>query len=619
MKNATQKPCPSWRHWVTVSALALLSAFAVNIQPTVVARTNLFGMFRSVMGEVEPAHVIAVAALAWFYHRILLREGKSFSLTALIVGGLFSVFLVVGMSFSAYEDFSFITASKRQFALALTVFLGDWAILYAGIKLLLEKLDGLTLKDQQYTGLWGKIDRHIFAFSVLAILVCWVIFWAVYFPGSVPHDGRYQLNMYLGFQNMSRHHPYYSTLLMGAIYSVGAAIGGSNCGVAFYVAFQSVVCALIYGASCSYLRKKRMPLPAVLGFVLFFAVVPLWCTYAQAVIKDTIYAGFFAWFTLEYVKCFLGDGGRYGCLRLGIAAALVCLLRNEGIYIVVLALLVLLFLVKLRRRSILIVLAAVLAVNVGLNSVLLDEMGIYSDSNAESLSLLIQQVARYSIEYGDELTEDEKAVIDAIVPYEYLEEYDPELADPVKRHCRGSATDEEWSDFLALWAQLLLRHPLVYIEAAVNEMYGYLDPFYFYQGMQAYQLYNKEALTDYDTDPELYSTYVTSDDLRDSAYQYAYLWQKIPVLSFLVNPAAYVWAGILLLAVVLRRKDWRTALLYLTPVFIVLICCISPVNGLLRYMMPVCACMPEYVLLALHPKLPGGSGEVPEPLPESAA
>ncbi|MCD8366513.1 MAG: DUF6020 family protein [Clostridiales bacterium] len=618
MKNATQKSCSSWWHWVTVSVLAFLSAFAVNIQPTVVERTNLFGMFRSVMGEVEPAHIIAVVALAWLYHRVLLREGRPFSLTALIVGGLFSAFLLVGMSFSTYEDFSFITASKRQFALALTVFLGYWAILYAGIKLLLEKLDGLALKDRPYTGLWHKIDRHIFAFSVLIILVCWVIFWAVYFPGSVPHDGRYQLNMYLGFQTMSQHHPYYSTLLMGAIYSIGASIGSSNFGVALYVAFQSVVCAVIYGAACSYLRKKRLPLPLVLGFVLFFAVVPIWCTYAQTVMKDTIYVGFFAWFTLECVKCFFGDGGKYGCLRLAISAALVCLFRNEGVYIVVLALLILLFLVKLRRKGILITLAAILAVSFGLNGVLLDEMGIHSDSKPESLSLLIQQVARYSIAYGDDLTEEEKAVIDAVVPYDKLENYTPELFDNVKRYCRGSATDEEWSDFIALWAQLFLRHPLVYIEAAVNEIYGYLDPFYFYRGMDAYQLYNKAALTDYDTDPELYSTYVTSDDLRDSARQYAYLWQKIPILSFLVNPAAYVWAGILLLAVLLRRKDWRTALMYLPPIFVVLICCISPVNGLLRYMMPVCACMPQYVLLCLRSKLPVAADDSP-PAPKTAA
>ncbi|MCD7880455.1 MAG: DUF6020 family protein [Clostridiales bacterium] len=612
MNDAIQKHRPAWQHWIVVCILSLLSAFAINIQPTIVERTNLFGMFRNVMGEVEPTHVIAVAALAWLYHQVLLRERRPFSLTALLVGGIFSVFLVVGMSFSSYADFSFITASKRQFALALTVFLGYWAILYAAIKLLLEKLDGLALKDRPYTGLWRKIDRHIFAFSVLVILACWVIFWAVYFPGSVPYDGRYQLNMYLGFQTMSRHHPYYSTLLMGVIYSIGASIGGSNAGIALYVAFQSVVCALIYGASCSYLRKKRMPLPAVLGFVLFFAVVPIWCTYAQPIMKDTIYTGFFAWFTLECVKCFLGDGGKYGSLRLGIAAILVCLFRSEGVYIVVLALLVLLFLVKLRRKGILITLAAALAVSIGLNGVLLDQMEIQTDSRIESLSLLLQQVAHYSIEYEDELTEDEKAVIDAIVPYEWLADYNPEMSDNVKKSSPANATDKEWGAVLKLWAKLFLRHPLTYIEAAVNEMYGYFDPFYFYSGLSSFQLYTKSFLNSNDTGPEYYSVYVTSDSLRNSAYQYVYLWQKIPILSFLVNPAAYVWTGILLLAVVLRRKDWRTALLYLPPIFIVLICCISPVNGLLRYMMPVCACMPQYVLLALHPKLPGNVPAQPE-------
>lgn len=62
----------------------------------------------------------------------------------------------------------------------------------------------------------------------------------------------------------------------------------------------------------------------------------------------------------------------------------------------------------------------------------------------EALSLPFQQTARYALEYGNEITEEEAAVISNILDYEHLaENYNPRISDPVKRTFNKNATREE--------------------------------------------------------------------------------------------------------------------------------------------------------------------------------
>ena len=67
---------------------------------------------------------------------------------------------------------------------------------------------------------------------------------------------------------------------------------------------------------------------------------------------------------------------------------------------------------------------------------------------------------------------------------------------------------------------------------------------------------------------------------------------------------------ILCTAALLRKRKWF-GLLSTLPIWLTLgICCVSPVNGLVRYMLPVMACMP--LLLGYTWSLLTGSDEKEE-------
>lgn len=96
----------------------------------------------------------------------------------------------------------------------------------------------------------------------------------------------------------------------------------------------------------------------------------------------------------------------------------------------------------------------------------------------EALALPMQQTARYVKEFGDEVTEEERAAISAVLDYEHLaEKYDPRISDPVKELFKYNPTTEELRDYLSVWLKQFIKHPFVYFKATVNQNYYLLYPY----------------------------------------------------------------------------------------------------------------------------------------------
>lgn len=441
--------------WMCLIVLLLISNIAFMVDPQMMklnqdignGLTGVITLLHSELRTVELSHVLSMIFLAFLYNRKLLRKKKDFCFTASIVGAVFSGFLLVGMSLEATADFDFIFGRKCQMIIALLVFLGFWSILYTGLKCIYEKLDVLQIKPHIYQGILRVIDCHFLIISIIVLLICWLIMALAFFPGSIPHDGRNELNMYFGITPLNLHHPYFSTMIMGTIYKLGYMACGITGGCILYVVFQSVLGALIFGMICNYVyRKSNLILFGVLS-VMYFGVVPVWWSYMQAIMKDGLYVIMFAWFILEYIKTFFGDNGCYGLLRLILSAISVCILRNGAGFIVLPALLVLIFLLSDKRKWMITVFVIVCVANHGLNTVLMDELGLKSANQVEALSIPLQQMARYVTLYENEVTEEEKQIIDKIVAYEGIpDRYNPECSDPIKDRYRNT-NEEEWKAF----------------------------------------------------------------------------------------------------------------------------------------------------------------------------
>ena len=98
-------------------------------------------------------------------------------------------------------------------------------------------------------------------------------------------------------------------------------------------------------------------------------------------------------------------------------------------------------------------------------------------SPREALSLPIQQTARFVVEYGDEVTEEERAIIDKVIDYDaIIYKYDPMISDPVKFTYRADATAQDVMRYLGVWLKLAARHPDCCLAATLVQNTLLFDP-----------------------------------------------------------------------------------------------------------------------------------------------
>lgn len=569
--------------------LALLTTLSVSIPfPTeqVEMGGHLLQQLRPLVEHSSAVTLVLFPAL-WVLYTYLDRLCTSVVLSARLCGGLLALLLLLGRCFEGADSIAPILASPAHFLVWTVIGLGYGVFFTTLINLLFQYLDHMApgRHPSKRTPRLTKGQRYLLYTAIL--LAAWLPYLLLCYPGSVTYDGLYQLGQFFGAVPATNHHPWFATLLMGSVTRLGPSI---PVGIFFYVLFQSLLCAGIYAGMCHLVRTQtdsRLWAAVALGY---FALVPTWGSYAQMFVKDTIFCGVFSGFFLCLILLFGGKEQISRSVWVGLVAfgLLSCLLRGNGLYTVVPTLLVLAVVFKgwigLRLGAFALAIALVW---VGWNQTVLPAWGIAPGSSAEMLSLPFQQTARYTIAHGSELTEEEIGIIDCVLDYDVIStQYDPRVSDPVKATYHGDG--QALGAYARLWLACGLRHPMTYFEAAWNQMFGYFLPGYRY-GSYGGNYFQQQ--------PEAYGLRV--EFIRPNAVacvdQFSRLWSVTPVLGLLNSPGTHGWLLILATAALLRRRRFR-ALCVALPLWITLgICCISPVNGLVRYMLPIMAAMPLFL------------------------
>ena len=580
---------------------ALLTSFAVSVDlPALLTSpeagdsglTGIAAALAQLKGAVngeQPVFLILVTALALLYH-ILWKRAGAFLPSAAVAAALFSLFLLVGQSYAATDSWEPLLSTPLCRFTSLAMLLGYGVFVYLLIATLFHYLDRLTLHSAHR--LRRSERRRLFWIALAVLTVCWLPYLVLCYPGSLTYDAQWQLGQFFGQTPATNHHPWCSTLLMGWIVSLGK-VWSLNVGLFLYVLFQSAVCAAVFGAICVQVGGLAGRTSTFRLALLYYALVPSWGAYAQMVVKDTLFYGVFAGFCLCAVCLFHRKGQRSSGLWAGLALlGLACaLLRNNGLYAVVPTLLCLAAALREKRARALAAGAGagILAVYLGCSQILLPALGVAPGSSRELLSLPFQQTARYVAMYGEELTAEEIAVIDSVLDYETVATaYDPRVADPVKNTYHG--TPEALGEYWKLWLNCGLRHPDAYLQATLNSMFGYFLPGYRYGSYGGNYFLTQEPRYGIDVDFRFPEATAAVD-------QFSRLWSVIPGLSLLNAPGTHSWVLILCTIALLRRRQIR-ALALTVPLWITLaVCCVSPVNGLVRYALPLMATTP--LLLAL--------------------
>lgn len=326
--------------------------------------------------------------------------------------------------------------------------------------------------------------------TFLFFFIIWLPHIIMAYPASLISDVWGQLAMFYGRKTFTTHHPPFHTWLIGMAVKFGGKIGNVNIGLFLFILFQFVIFTLIISYEIDSMRRFNAPRWLIILTMIIAGISPYYTAYIGLITKDTLYSYFFLLFMIELyylltVREKYFENIRHICLFL-LSSVAVVLFRNNGKYVIYPMLLIIIFLIitrKIRlqsRRSVIGLLSSstlIILIPLLINFALTKVYDIEKGSVKEMLSLPFQQTARYIVNHGDEISEEEKQVIDRILDYNSLaQNYNPILSDAVKTTFKQESTQREMFEYFCVWGSQFCRHPFTYISATMNQNYKLFYP-----------------------------------------------------------------------------------------------------------------------------------------------
>lgn len=457
------------------------------------------------------------------------------------------------------------------------------------------------LKENKIINLFLK---HPFLFSFIAILICWSIYAIAFYPIILSPDPSFQIKQFFNVRTkyadyailldnnvfLTNHHPVFHTMILGYSLKLGRFLLNDNFGLFIYSLTQLLFLAFTLSLTIKYLNENNVNKKIVFIVLLLYCFIPMFPLYAMSGVKDTYYTCFIILYVMKLDKIIRSKQEKLSykeMIQLLLIMFAVCLFRNNGIYVLILSFPLILIYSKKYFQTLLVIFIGVLAFYGTYTKVLLPSLKITDGSIRETLSIPFQQTARYVKYYNKDLSKNDIKVIDKVLGYETLaKRYNPTISDPVKNEFNKYTTKKELLAYLKVWFKCFFKHPLVYIEATLNNIYGYFSP----QSTNWYIYYK-------------YDTRITEDKLVNYHYNnlsslrlilssFAQGFPYIPLIGLISNIGFNTWLllGLTTYSIFKKKKEY---LIVLSPLLIsLLICVASPVNTYFRYAMPFIFIMP---------------------------
>ena len=535
---------------------------------------------------------ILVFILCIFFYRQFAQKLKSdtnfFGKGSVVLSIFFSLCLLMGKSCNEEGSLTYCFGSGVNFI--------KFVLAIAGLSILLHELILLFsafLSSHQFTDQRESFfSQHAFFKSFLIIMAAFMPFLILSFPGKLCWDAIGQIEQVIGSGGYSTHHPLFHTLLMGGLIQLGQILFHSyEAGLFVYILLQAAMLAAALSATIAVLAKRGMRSSFLFVLLLIYCITPVYSNIASTALKDVPYSAS----VIGYVICLsllLETPEKIGNPRFLLCyiplQIFVILFRNNGLYVILLSGIVCFcFLFKQydfrRKIRYLICSFGVSIAAAGLIFLLLTQvLGAAAGSKGEMLSIPFQQTARYLQLYREDLDQEEKAIIEAILGDvdTVAANYNPASSDPVKALFHKDAPLSDIVTYLKAWFKGLCKHPSVYAEAFIIHTYGWFDP----------------AISNsirYESDYDLIHQGGLFPNAEKILIFYYRIAGRISLLAIFENVGAAVWA--LFFLTFYQKKKRQTAAVFAgLPLWISLLICMASPGFFLhpRYAFPILFTIP---------------------------
>jgi len=359
-----------------------------------------------------------------------------------------------------------------------------------------------------------------------------------------------------------------------------------------------IIVALAFSYVLKIMAKYEMNIYVRIAGLVFFALYPVNAFYSISMWKDTPFSVVFMLLTIKTFEMVQSPDNFFNSKSNVIFFTLLCialfLTRNNGLYILILFLPVLILLLRKYWKKFIPVVCMCIA-SFALLQISFNIFDIRSGSTSEALSLPLQQIARTVTDNGDQITDRDKELIEAILPFDELPGlYNPTISDPVK----GSNVFDETAfkadigSYLSLWIRLFFKFPLAYTEAFLTHTHGY-----WYPDIDEWIVVREMWPNDYGIHAmKLVPTFI------DNAFSGIFVFRVFPAISMLLSIGFIVWMTTACALILILKKQTKYLIIFYPSLLLWLTCLASPVSGQFRYIYGLFLIFPLLAAISLLKK-----------------
>lgn len=404
-----------------------------------------------------------------------------------ILAIIFSIFYVFGDLANTYYNTQLPIISKKLI-LYLVLKLVSYSILFFGIITLINKLvykkANEVRKEESIVKKYFQDNKKSIFLVALIVFIVFIFYFLHFYPGIMQYDAIDSLNIITGKTNMTNHHPVLWTLLLGAFFEIGYNIfNNGNIGIAMYTIFQMIIVSFTISYTIYYMAKRKIGIKWRVLTLLFFILNPIICIQAVRVEKSVLFAAFTILVSLQIIELTLNTKeflkSKKNIILFMIYVLLMCLLRNNGIYAIVLTFIIIAIVKRKYFGKICLVFLVPIILYFIIQGPIFNLCKVVPGEFKEALSIPIQQFARVAKYEGNNISAEEKEQIERycnMTIEEISEQYNPIVSDPIKSNFIEEYALNDKMGIIKLYLHFTVKYPKITLESLLFNTFGYYYP-----------------------------------------------------------------------------------------------------------------------------------------------
>ena len=528
---------------------------------------------------------------------------KGYTVFSIIFSVFLSLVLIIGSQLEFYSEiiWSFATLIKI-IALSVSIFPLNYLLLKYVDKFKIQKSDNINYKK-------------IFVITFLIILFFnFLVFLALY-PGEYGYDAGFQIMEILEKDvQITSHFSLLFSFILAKVVNLGKVLFGSyQVGFGIYCFLQMTFLSYV-ATKITVFCVKRIPNKIIYFInVLFFSFFPLYTLMSISAAQDSVFAGLFCLIILNVIELIENKDywkNKLKPISLGILIFLLCLIRNNGFYCILISIPFIFLSCKNKKVVVLLIFIIPLFAYKIYSGPVFNILGVTkTDTFREMLSIPSQQFARvynYNLKvFSKEELKQLKKFYPQIDDFKYYT-YRQSIADPTKSVLNNKYVKSNLKDYISLWTSNGVKDPENYVEAFLLNSLGFWYPNKNYNDDRMCHPYIEIEMMDA---AKWNPRYVQIK--RESKFPiYEKIlnitigknaWKRIPIISTIFTTGTYFIIFIFLFLLTILRRNFK----YMLPISIILglyaTLFLSPV-ALFRYCFPIIMVSPLMINLILYQK-----------------